>query len=64
MKNKPTVTVFNKFSDLAQKDRDFWKTQSPEERLNAVEDLRLQSGKFLYEYPARLRRVVKITRKS
>lgn len=64
MKNKPTVTVFNKFSDLAQKDRDFWKTRSPEERLNAVEDLRIQSGKFLYEYPARLRRVVKITRKS
>lgn len=64
MKLKPTITVFNKFSDLDQKDRDFWKTRSPEERLNAVEDLRIQSGKFLYEYPARLRRVIKITRKT
>ncbi len=64
MENKPIIAVFNKFSDLAKKDRDFWKTRSPEERLNAVEDLRIQSGKFLYEYPARLRRVVKITRKA
>ncbi len=64
MKNKPEITVFNKFNDLAKKDRDFWKTRSPEERLNAVEDLRIQSGKFLYEYPARLRRVVKITKKT
>lgn len=31
-------------------------------RLDVVEQLRLQSGKFLYEYPARLRRTVKVIR--
>lgn len=36
--------------------------KSYEERLNVVEQLRLQSGKFLYEYPTRLRRTVKVVR--
>lgn len=32
--------------------------------LNLVELLRLESGKFLYEYPARFRRIFKIIRKK
>ena len=35
---------------------------TPEERLNLVEQLRIQSGKFLYEYPTRLRRTIKVIR--
>ena len=36
--------------------------KSPEKRLEIVEQLRLEAGKFLYEYPARLRRTVKVVR--
>ena len=36
---------------------------TPEESLNTLESIRLESGKFLYEYPARLRRTVTIIRK-
>ena len=50
--------------EQARYDREYWKNSTPEERLDEVERLRLEAGKFLYEYPARLRRVVKITRKA
>lgn len=46
-----------------RRDRAWWKSRTPEERLHALEQLRIQSGKFLYEYPARLRRIVTVTRK-
>ena len=36
----------------------------PEEALNLLEELRLQSGKFLYDYPARLRRTVEVVRRK
>ena len=36
---------------------------SAEESLDTLERLRLEAGKFLYEYPARLRRTVTIIRK-
>ena len=36
--------------------------KSPEKRLDILEQLRLEAGKFLYEYPARLRRTVKVVR--
>ena len=36
--------------------------KSPEKRLELVEQLRIQAGKFLYAYPARFRRVVKVIR--
>jgi hypothetical protein len=36
--------------------------RSYEERLNIVEQLRLQSGKFLYKYPARFQKTVKVVR--
>jgi hypothetical protein len=40
------------------------KSMTPSERLDLVEQLRIESGKFLYEYPAGLRRIIKITRKN
>jgi hypothetical protein len=43
-------------------DRDYWRQRTPEERLDAVEGFRLEAGKFLYEYPTRLRRVLEIIR--
>ena len=36
----------------------------PEEALNQVELLRVEAGKFLYEYPARLRRTVEVVRRK
>jgi hypothetical protein len=43
-----------------------WKYQknTPEDRLNILEQLRLEAGKFLYEYPTGFRRVFKIIRKK
>jgi DNA repair photolyase len=37
---------------------------TPEERLDLLERLRLEAGKFIYEYPARFRRVVEVARKT
>ena len=37
---------------------------TPEGRLDLVEQLRLQAGKFLYDYPSRLRRTVTVIRKK
>jgi hypothetical protein len=50
--------------ELAAMDRAYWSAQTPEARLDMVEELRLQAGKFLYEYPTRLRRVVATTRRA
>ena len=61
MENKITITTHAK---QTADDRHFWRSQTPEARLDAVELLRLEAGKFLYEYPARLQRVVSITRKA
>jgi hypothetical protein len=36
--------------------------KTPEKRLELVELLRIQAGKFLYDYPARFRRVVRVVR--
>ena len=46
----------------AEADRAYWLERTPEERLDAVERLRLEAGKFLYEYPTRLRRLLEVTR--
>jgi len=37
---------------------------TPEERLELVEQLRIISGKFLYDYPSRLRRTVTVVRRK
>jgi hypothetical protein len=61
MKKRLTKTTH---VEQAERDREYWRNATPEERLDAVEILRIEAGKFLYDYPSRLRRVVTITRKS
>jgi hypothetical protein len=58
---KLTVTTHE---EQALEDRKYWLRRSPEERLSEVERLRLEAGKFLYEYPTPFRRVVRIARKA
>jgi len=48
--------------EQAEESRRLWKSRTPEERLDEVERLRIEAGKFLYEYPVRLRRLLAITR--
>ena len=38
--------------------------KTPEKRLELVEQLRIQAGKFLYDYPAKFQKVVKVVRKK
>lgn len=48
--------------EQAKKDRQYWLSRTPEERLSHVEDLRIEAGKLLYnEYPSRLRKVITVT---
>jgi hypothetical protein len=58
MKKTLTITTHETQSEA---DREFWRKKTPEERLDAVERLRLEAGKFLYEYPTRLRRLLEVT---
>ncbi len=60
---KKSITVTN-HKEQRESDRKFWRSITPEERLDIVEKLRIEAGKFLYEYPARLQRVIKVTRKK
>ncbi len=55
--------VVTSHEELADRDLSYQRSLSPEERLDAVERFRIEAGKFLYEYPSRLRRVIKITRR-
>ena len=57
------MKVFDSFKSHEQDERKRRLSMTPEERLNEVELLRIEGGKFLYEYPTRLRRVIKITRR-
>lgn len=61
MEKTLSVSTFRK---EAAEDKKYWMSKTPEERLDALEALRLQSGKFLYEYPARLSRVIEVIRKT
>jgi hypothetical protein len=58
--SKKTFTVTDQRSQ-SNADRQAWRNRSAEERLDAVEQLRIEAGKFLYEYPVRLRRLLAIT---
>ena len=53
-----------KVKRLHDKNKNDYKKMTPEERLNLLELLRLESGKFLYEYPTRFQRVIKVIRKK
>ncbi len=58
-------TIFSTNSqELAKQDLKSWRSMSPEERLDELELLRIQAGKFLYEYPTRFRRIIRVTRKA
>ena len=59
MEFKLTVTTYE---EQAKADREYWLSRTPEERVSHVEDLRIEAGKFLYEYPSRLQRVITVTR--
>ena len=58
------ISIYRDHADFRNHDRKIYSSLSAEERLNQVELLRLEAGKFLYEYPARLQRVIKITRRK
>ena len=58
-----TMKVFTSFESHERDEKKRRLSMTPEDRLNEVESLRIEGGKFLYEYPARLRRVIKITRR-
>jgi hypothetical protein len=58
-----SIRVFSDFEDHEKAERLRRLSMTPEERLNEVELLRLEGGKFLYEYPKRLRRVISVTRR-
>ncbi len=51
-----------KLHDTTNDDENF--VSDPVECLDIVERLRIESGKFLYEYPAPFRRVVKVIRRK
>jgi hypothetical protein len=61
MERKLTITTY---AEQAEQDWAYWLSRTPEERLDAVEILRLEAGKFLYDYPSRLQKVVSITRRK
>ena len=56
------------FQLTGEKDRaEFYESdyiEDPVKALELLEQLRLQSGKLLYDYPARLRRVVEVIRRK
>jgi len=47
----------------ARQDRLYRMSLTLEQRLDLVEELRLEAGKFLFEYPTRLRRIVTVIRR-
>ena len=61
MKKTLSVSTFEKEKS---EDKKYWRSKTPEARLDALEHLRLQSGKFLYEYPTRLSRIIEVVRKA
>ncbi len=62
-KNTMTISVTDRHAQR-EEDKAFWRAKTPKERLDMVEILRLEAGKFLYEYPARLQRVIEVIRKT
>ena len=59
-----TITTFRTATEQESADLLRWKNATHSERLDEVERLRLEAGKFLYDYPARLQRVVTVTRRE
>jgi hypothetical protein len=57
----PSITV-RKLHDSSDTTDEF--NDNPEECLDIVERLRIEAGKFIYDYPTAFRRVVKVIRKK
>lgn len=49
--------------ELAAEESEFMRSLTPEERLSLLETLRQEGGKFAYEYPERLLRIINVTRR-
>lgn len=45
-------------------DRVYVRSLTPEERLSLLEQLRREGGKYLYDYPSRLQRIIMVTRRK
>ena len=45
-------------------DRAAWRALTAEQRLDIVEQLRLEAGRFLYDYPCRLRRLLSVAERT
>ena len=60
---KKIIKITNHEKQLIE-DRKFWQSQTPDYRLDILEKLRLEAGNFLYEYPTRLQRIIRVTRKT
>lgn len=57
------IKVFKSFKDHDKDERQRRLSMTPEQRIDEVERLRIEGGEFLYEYPARFQKVVKVTRR-
>lgn len=56
------ITVTTREQEQAE-DRAYMRSLTPAERLDLLEQLRLEAGKFLYDYPSRLQRIITVVRK-
>jgi hypothetical protein len=50
-------------AEQEREDREYYRSLTPQQRLEIVEQLRLQAGKFLYEYPSPFQRIITVIRK-
>jgi len=58
------ILISISYKELKKQDLNIRRSMSYEERLNELESIRIQAGKFLYEYPTRLRRIIRVTHKA
>ena len=58
------IIFVTKLKEQKKQDLKSRRSMSPEERLSEVESIRIQAGKFLYEYPKRFRRIIRITHQA
>ncbi len=58
------ILISISFKELEKQDLNIRSSMSYEERLNELESIRIQAGQFLYEYPTRFRRIIRVTHKA
>lgn len=57
---KMTLTSTTR-EEQAREDIAYWRSRTPEERLDHVEQLHVEAWKFLYDYPVPLQKIVSVT---